>query len=123
MSNIEDGANKTIVDSTLSDSSTNPVQNKVVNSAIYNLTSRLVPYGDVNIIFQLGTTAHQGTYYSASVYVPRNTTITFSSAGVLGSSGNFIGDVSFNYSGNYLFVTSTNSNLAGRSISCVGTVS
>ena len=123
LSNIEDGANKTIVDSALSNSSTNPVQNKVVNSAIYNLTSRLIPYGDVNIIFQLGATSHQGTYYSASVYVPRNTTITFSSAGVLGSDGNFIGSINFNYSGNYLFITTTNTNLAGRTVSCVGTVS
>lgn len=31
---IDDGANKTIVDSTLSTSSTNPVQNKIVNSAL-----------------------------------------------------------------------------------------
>lgn len=31
---IDDGANKTVVDSSLSSSSTNPVQNKVVNSAL-----------------------------------------------------------------------------------------
>lgn len=34
LGNIEDGANKTVVDSSLSSSSTNPVQNKVVNSAL-----------------------------------------------------------------------------------------
>lgn len=34
---IESGANKTVVDSALSSSSTNPLQNKVVNNAIYNL--------------------------------------------------------------------------------------
>lgn len=34
LGNIEDGANKTITDSSLSSSSTNPVQNKVVNSAL-----------------------------------------------------------------------------------------
>ena len=34
LENIEDGANKTVVDSSLSSSSTNPVQNKVVNSAL-----------------------------------------------------------------------------------------
>lgn len=34
LENIEDGANKTVVDSSLSSSSKNPVQNKVVNSAL-----------------------------------------------------------------------------------------
>ena len=33
---IEDGANKTIVDSALSSTSTNPVQNKVINAALAN---------------------------------------------------------------------------------------
>lgn len=34
---IESGANKITVDSALSSTSTNPLQNKVVNNAIYNL--------------------------------------------------------------------------------------
>lgn len=34
LENIDDGANKTVVDSSLSGSSTNPVQNKVVNNAL-----------------------------------------------------------------------------------------
>ena len=34
LNSIDDGANKTVVDSSLSSSSTNPVQNKVVNSAL-----------------------------------------------------------------------------------------
>ena len=34
LENIDDGANKTVVDSSLSSSSKNPVQNKVVNSAL-----------------------------------------------------------------------------------------
>lgn len=34
LNGIDDGANKTVVDSSLSSSSTNPVQNKVVNSAL-----------------------------------------------------------------------------------------
>lgn len=37
LAGIEKGANKTVVDSSLSSSSTNPVQNKVVQSAISNL--------------------------------------------------------------------------------------
>ena len=36
LSGIADGANKTTVDSLLSDTSTNPVQNKVINSALSN---------------------------------------------------------------------------------------
>lgn len=39
LNGIESGANKTVVDSSLSSSSTNPVQNKVVNTALGNLTS------------------------------------------------------------------------------------
>ena len=41
LAGIEDGANKTIVDEALSDSSTNPVQNKTVNDAIAGLDSRV----------------------------------------------------------------------------------
>lgn len=47
---IDDGANKTVVDSLLSDSSTNPVQNKVVNSALN---------GKANT-----SHAHNDTYYT-----------------------------------------------------------
>ena len=39
LNGIAEGANKTVVDTALSSSSTNPVQNKVVNSAISTLTS------------------------------------------------------------------------------------
>ena len=39
LAGIADGANKTVVDSALSASSTNPVQNKVVNAAISNLNT------------------------------------------------------------------------------------
>lgn len=39
LDSIEDGANKTVVDSEMSDSSTNPVQNKVVKAAITTVQS------------------------------------------------------------------------------------
>lgn len=39
---IATGANKTIVDSSLSSTSTNPVQNKVVNNAVNNVNSKAV---------------------------------------------------------------------------------
>lgn len=39
LSSIEEGANKTTVDSAMSSSSTNPVQNRIVNEAISNLNT------------------------------------------------------------------------------------
>lgn len=50
LAGIDVGANKTIVDSTLSTSSTNPVQNKVVNSAISNLNTLV---GDKSVSEQI----------------------------------------------------------------------
>lgn len=41
LSGIETGANKTIVDSTLSTTSTNPVQNKVINSSLNELNDNI----------------------------------------------------------------------------------
>lgn len=57
LENIDDGANKTVVDSSLSSSSKNPVQNKVVNSALngksntgHEHTSDEIPYAyDQNV--------------------------------------------------------------------------
>ncbi len=49
---IATGANKTIVDSALSSTSTNPVQNKVVNTAIGNLTSLV---GNTAVATQIST--------------------------------------------------------------------
>ena len=50
LAGIETGANKTEVDSALSATSTNPVQNKVVNSEISNLKSLI---GDTNVSEQI----------------------------------------------------------------------
>lgn len=47
---IETGANKTLVDSALSSTSTNPVQNKVVNTAIANLNTLV---GDTSVSSQI----------------------------------------------------------------------
>ena len=49
---IAEGANKTIVDSALSSTSTNPVQNKVVNAAISNLNTLV---GDTAVSEQITT--------------------------------------------------------------------
>lgn len=50
LNGIADGANKTIVDSTLSSTSTNPVQNKVVNTAISSLNMLV---GDKSVASQI----------------------------------------------------------------------
>ena len=50
LSNIEDGANKTIVDSSLSGASTNPVQNKIVYKAIQGILS-----GESSIVIDDGS--------------------------------------------------------------------
>lgn len=52
LAGIADGANKTIVDSELSASSTNPVQNKVVNTAISNLSALV---GDTKVSEQIAS--------------------------------------------------------------------
>lgn len=50
LSGIATGANKTVVDSSLSSTSTNPVQNKVVNTAISNLNTLV---GDTKVSDQI----------------------------------------------------------------------
>lgn len=48
--NVEDGANKTVVDDTLSGSSTNPVQNKKIYEALqgkYNVQTNGIPKSDL----------------------------------------------------------------------------
>lgn len=72
LNGIASGANKTIVDSSLSSSSTNPVQNKVVNSALANHTHNYAGSnsagGSANSAVKLDTTtsgsATQPVYFS-----------------------------------------------------------
>lgn len=52
LAGIETGANKTVVDSALSSTSTNPVQNKVINAAISNLNTLV---GDTAVSSQIST--------------------------------------------------------------------
>ena len=52
LAGIAEGANKTTVDSALSSTSTNPVQNKVINTAIGNLTSLV---GNTAVATQIST--------------------------------------------------------------------
>ena len=52
LAGIAEGANKTIVDSALSSTSTDPVQNKVVNAAINDLNTLV---GDTSVSSQINT--------------------------------------------------------------------
>ena len=66
LANIAEGANKTVVDSSLSASSTNPVQNKVVNTAINNLKTLV---GDVAVSEQISDAIDEATADDFGVYV------------------------------------------------------
>lgn len=66
LAGIAEGANKTVVDSALSDSSTNPVQNKVVNTAISNLKSLV---GDTKVSEQIEDAIGEATADDFGIYV------------------------------------------------------
>lgn len=75
---IAEGANKTVVDSTLSDTSTNPVQNKVVNTALAGKSNTNHTHDLSAMINTLGTgtsTPTDNDYY-VSQYVGGGTTTT-----------------------------------------------
>lgn len=72
LAGIAEGANKTVVDNALSTSSTNPVQNKVVNTAISDLKTLV---GDKKVSEQISTAianksdvghSHDDEYYTES---------------------------------------------------------
>ena len=66
LAGIADGANKTVVDSSLSASSTNPVQNKVVNNAISNLNSLV---GDKTVSDQIASAINEVSADDFGIYV------------------------------------------------------
>ena len=113
---IASGANKTTVDSTLSSSSTNPVQNKVVNNALGGKTNRLTAivgsdtastngwykfasqtmsgYGDSNLIFAVTSTYSKYNTGILSVQIRSdNTSIQCPALGWLSRSGFAAGSV------------------------------
>lgn len=66
---IETGANKTTVDSALSSTSTNPVQNKVINSALAGKQATLAVVTDSG--------SQSGVYEWNAIKVGRIATVTF----------------------------------------------
>ena len=89
---VESGANKTVVDSALSSTSTNPLQNKVVNQAIYNQS---VSLGNQISAKQDKLTAGSGITINNNVISANVPNITISSAEPSGGSH---GDIWFKYS-------------------------
>lgn len=65
LAGIESGANKTTVDDALSATSTNPVQNKVVNTAISNLNTLV---GDTAVSTQITNAVAEKADIAAGVY-------------------------------------------------------
>ena len=62
---IEAGANKTIIDATLSDTSTNAVQNKVLKRAIDDIESVAMTAADDISVIQDDISAIQNDYYNS----------------------------------------------------------
>lgn len=60
---IEEGANKTVVDANLSQTSTNPVQNKVVNSALATKQDTIADLAEIRSGAAAGATAVQQTVF------------------------------------------------------------
>lgn len=65
LAGIAEGANKTVVDSALSESSTNPVQNKVINAAINDLKYLV---GDYTVVDQIWMEIDKATADKFGVY-------------------------------------------------------
>lgn len=91
---IASGANKTVVDSSMSSSSTNPVQNKVVNTAINNAVSGCMPKSGGTFT---GTTQWGGDKYTRidatngnikSLYILENSTSSAPNLNI-GGTGSF----------------------------------
>ena len=78
---IETGANKTIVDSTLSSTSTNPVQNKVVNTAISSLNTLV---GDTPVATQITSAINDAGFLTVDLNNTDSGVAPFTNSDMLG---------------------------------------
>ena len=87
--------------------------------------ANIIPYGDMNILFNFSNkaTIDGGVYITNSVYIPKNLTFTLSEVAFIGSSGNFVNQITVNRNGNYINLSATNSAFAGLTARCVGAIS
>lgn len=88
---IEAGANKTVVDANLSQTSTNPVQNKTINAALATKQDTIADLTDIRSGAAAGSTAVQPADMSAALagkqdvllYINRANTTTYSFSGLI----------------------------------------
>ena len=78
---IATGANKTTVDSTLSSTSTNPVQNKVVNTAISALNTLV---GDTPVATQITSAINDAGFLTVDLNNTESGTVPFTNSDMLG---------------------------------------
>ena len=78
---IETGANKTTVDSTLSSTSTNPVQNKVVNTAISALNTLV---GDTSVATQITSAINDAGFLTVDLNNTESGIAPFTNSDMLG---------------------------------------
>ena len=84
LENIDDGANKTVVDSSLSSSSKNPVQNKVVNSALNGKSNTNHTHDIASLPDETDMLGHmENDFYTALDTKANKTTATTSANGLM----------------------------------------
>ena len=91
LSGIESGANKTVVDSDLSSTSTNPVQNKVINTALSNKMDKENPTGTGSFSLNRKADTTVGNYSFAEGH---NTTAESIASHAEGNNTTALGDYS-----------------------------
>jgi len=75
LAGIATGANKTVVDSALSSSSTNPVQNKIINAALAGKAAASHTHNTFSSLTEIGITAFPTTMKAVSEAMPANSMI------------------------------------------------
>lgn len=85
LSGIATGANKTVVDSALSSSSTNPVQNKIINAALNNKANKDHVHNVFNSLTDIGITTFPTTMKAVSEAMPANSMIVIDTRRINGT--------------------------------------
>lgn len=85
LAGIATGANKTVVDSALSSSSTNPVQNKVINSALAGKANLAHYHNTFSSLTEIGITAFPTTMSAVVSAMPANSLIVIDTRRVNGT--------------------------------------
>ena len=85
LAGIATGANKTVVDSALSSSSTNPVQNKIINAALAGKAAASHTHNTFSSLTEIGITAFPTTMRAVSEAMPANSMIVIDTRRINGS--------------------------------------